>query len=322
MEALPYQITGGRWHVTGPLPNDCQLIETDQGQIFTDAVGTPQPDCFGVYWEAVGPDTDTQNCRDCDLEPLCRTATVHFHIPKVLAAAGGQVTDRTVEAIAPELELNHEAVAVLLKEFQRTTAPQQGVQPKRPKRRPPGSAERHVPPPGGTEGGPPENPMLAPSAQIVTDGATQTAIKALYAQLARVWDSRRMIWIRPWEARIAWKRERQQNRWIDQLLPGMILRRSYAGKWWTVKVRWQAYQFQGRLYPTLGAVTQAIFSQVPLRHRMRRKEMEAPSLVVRFWCLEKLLTVSADRKKVPEAAERQVRWLLHRFSQECEQPAD
>jgi hypothetical protein len=153
--------------------------------------------------------------------------------------------------------------------------------------------------------------MLAPSVQIVMDGAGQLAAKALYAQLAKVWDVHRRIWIRPWESRIQWMRERRASSWINQLIPGMILRRSYAGKWWTVKVHRHAYQFQGCMYPTLVAVTSDLFAQVPARHRTRQREMAYPSVVSRFWCLPKLLSV--DRGQVPQVAEQEVRRLLSRF---------
>lgn len=314
MEALPYQITGGRWLVTGPLPNDCQLIERNGQQIFTDAVGNPQPECFGVFWEAVGPETDTENCRDCDLEPLCRMATVHFRIPAALKGLGGPLGEHTAAALAPKLELNCEAVLALVGDWRALNEPAQGVQPKRPKRVPPAAGgEKAGPPEPG--GGPPENPMCAPSAQIVAGGATQPATKILYARLAKVWDAHRRIWIRPWEARSQWQQERQANEWIRRLLPGMILRRSFAGQWWTVQVHSHAYQFQGRRYPTLTAITGEVFSQVPVRHRtQQQRTIHCPSHVARFWCLPKLLEV--DRRKVAGVAETMLERLHNRFWRE------
>lgn len=297
MSEKPYQISGGRWLVTGTLPNDCKLIEREGEQVFTDAVGNPQPECFGVFWEAIGPEADTENCRDCDLEPMCRLATVNFRVPQVLREIG----EATVEALAPQMELNHEATAALLGDHCQLTVPH-GVQPKRPKRAPPPAGEGQIGPLPDVTGGPPANPMFAPSAQIVLDGATQTAAKKISAQLARVWDVHRRIWIRPWEAHLQWKRERVANEWIRQLLPGMILRRSYAGKWWTVQVHKHAYQFQGCLYPTLTAITVEICQKVPARQRMRWQTTQYPSHVARFWCLPKLLLENVERQKAAMAA--------------------
>lgn len=311
MDAHPYAIRGGRWVVTGPLPNNCELQETEGAQVFVDATGEPQPECFGVWWEALGPPEDTVNCRDCDMEPMCRLAVVHFRLPQIVKSAA--VEAQTVEAMAPELELNHDAVAALLEDYQRVHAPPSAsANVKRPKRQP---IQRPEPPPGDEEGGPPRNPTRAPSARLVVGGATQSVAKRIYAQLAKVWDAERRIWIRPWEARLQWKREREGDPWLRRLEPGMILHRSRAGRWHTVRVCPHSYQYRGRKYPTMAMVTAEVFRVSPGRRQFRAKVPRSPRSLARFWCLPELFRTPPNQL-VEAGAEREVKRLHSKFYNE------
>lgn len=304
-----YAIRGGRWVVTGPLPNNCELTESEGAQIFVDATGEPQPDCFGVWWEAVGPAEETAHCVDCDMAPMCRVATVHFRLPQVLQQSA-TVGALTIEAIAPELELNHTAVAALLEDYQRMNAPRSAAENvKRPKRAPP---RRNGGPPVESNGGPPRNPTRAPSAMLVADGAMPTVAKRIYARLAKVWDAERRIWIRPWEARLQCLRERQGSPWLQRLEPGMILHRSRQGRWHTVRVCRHSYQYRGRRYPTLAMVTAEVFRICPGPRRSRGKVPRSPQSLAVFWCLAELFR-SPPNELVVRGAEREATRLLRKF---------
>jgi len=283
---LPLRREGGRWIATGPLPNDVRIKETPDGQIFTNAAGESQPECFGRYWEAVGPDND--DCSVCELEPVCKYAVVHVYLPTVLGELETQIDEATVETLAPELDLNHEAVRALLADYQAAHQPESAAsKAKRPKRAPRQRVAASV----GVDakGAPTENPTLAPAAQLVTVGASQNLIARFSARIAEVWDAERRVWLRPWESKWRRDQERKANEWIARLVQGMILRRSYAGRWWEVEVcRW-AYRFHRIKFPTLQAATEALLQEASRFRRMRVVRLSSPEQVAQWWCLPRLL---------------------------------
>ena len=292
---VPLKREGGRWIVTGPLPNGVQIKDTSAGQVFASEAGELQPECFGRYWEAIGPESD--DCRVCDLEPVCRFAVVHVFLPTVLGDLADCIDEATVATLAPELKINHEAMRALLADYQAAHEPETAAsKTKRPKRAPRRRvvAETHA----DSEGAVTENPTLAPAAQLVAVGASPGLIASVSARIAEAWDAERRLWLRPWEAKWRRDQERKADEWIARLVQGMILRRSFAGWWWEVEVcRW-GYRFHRIKYPTLQAATVALLSKAPHRHRMRTIDVSSPAKVSRWWCLPKLLLPQASNRSV------------------------
>lgn len=285
-QTVPVRIVGGRWEATGPLPDGIKIQDTpDGGQIFVDGNGEPQPDCFGAFWEAVGPDSD--DCLSCDMQAICRMAVVHFRLPEVLQQAGNGIERGVVDAIAPELGISVEAVRVLMEDYQAAQAQSASAKTKRPKRAPPGKRKTTE------KGAPPENPSLASSVLLVADGANQSMVRGVCARVAEVWDMERRIWLRPWESKIKRDREREGNEWIARLVPGMVLRRHYAGQWWTLKIVRFGYQMEGIKYPTLREATAALIFQVAPR-RPHPVRVLSPQGLVRWWKLPQLLCLKVE----------------------------
>lgn len=307
--SIPLHREGGRWIATGPLPNNATLRDRSDGQVFVSESGQPQPECFGKSWEAVGP--DAEECAPCDLEPICRHVMVRVYLPTVLEELGPTVEAQTVEALAPELALNHEAVAALLEDYRATQEPiTAATKAKRPKRPP----RRRVLSETGAQGAPTENPTVAPGAQLVVAGVSQSLMARARAKIAGAWDAERRLWIRPWEAKLQRDREREASPWIGRLVPGMILRRSHAGRWWTLEVCKFGYQFQGIKYPTLRAATVELLAQVRHPRHTPGWEMLTPSQAARWWCLPRLLLpLPADRKQIRRVVDLEVKRLRSAF---------
>lgn len=309
--SIPLKREGGRWIATGPLPNNVTLRERSDGQVFVSESGQLQPDCFGLCWEAVGPGPDSEECKPCDMEPLCRHAMVQVHLPTVLEQVGPALEAQTAEALAPELGVNHEAVNALLEDYRATHEPTTAAsKTKRPKRPP----RRRVLSETGAEGAPTENPMLAPGAQLVVAGASRSLMAKACAKIAEAWDAERRLWVRPWEAKLQRDREREASPWIARLVPGMILRRSFAGTWWTLTVCKYGYQFQGIKYPTLRAATTVLLKRAGHPRQQSGWDMVTPNEAARWWCLPRLLLpLPADRQQIKRMVDREVERLRNVF---------
>lgn len=320
---VPLRREGNRWIATGPLPNEVAIKDTPEGQVFVSDQGEPQPECFGQCWAAVGPDSDA--CRQCDMEPMCRLEMAQVHLPALIDGLALKTEELTVEALAPEVGVNDEAVRVLLEDYRAglELEPEPEPEPenaatktKRPKRAP----RRRVVAEASeaeAEGAPTENPTLAPAAQLVAVGASPSLTAKLSAKIATAWDAERRVWLRPWEAKIRRDKERKASPWIARLLPGMELRRKHAGRWWSLRVCRLGYQFQGIKYPTLQAATEALLLGVRHRRLTRVPDVSSPGKVAQWWCLPKLLLpIPRDRDKITHAAALEIERLRNVFSQD------
>ncbi len=279
--------------------------------MFVDTDGDTEPECFGEYWEAVGPDDETWDCRGCDYQDICRTAVVQQKMRKLIPT----LDSPTVQEVSEHLEINPEATEILMQDYRALyeTTRTKAKRPKRsPKKKQPESAAQAPESPPET-GGPPENPMRASSAQPAADGAPSISAR-IYARIVGVWDVEHRLWLRPWEAQRARMVERSQSKWIRRLYPGMVLRRRFQGKMWTVRVCRYGYQLQGIKYPTLRAATQALQALVAARRLIPAQSLSTPQEVAKWWRLPVLLTPVRDyQKRASQASTAEVSWLLKRY---------
>jgi hypothetical protein len=94
---------------------------------------------------------------------------------------------------------------------------------------------------------------------------------------------------RPWGQHTwakRWYLEQRRSKEIAMLVPGMMLHREYKGVIHRVRVRERDYLYvtQGKVYPTLNAVTTAITGKT----KCRNGRWLAPISAIRFWNLRRL----------------------------------
>lgn len=261
-----------------------------------------RPECFGVLWD---PPAD-ESCRDCGAEAHC---AAHFAVTLggLVKARGGQFDEA---ALANEVDVSEEAVRVAWRRFTGVPAPKPQL-----------STREEASSKSPSKSKPPAKPL--PKSKAKPKRKTKRKAKArpkakplrIDAKIVDVPlpDLSGGVSVRPGRKGSAveierlkdlppgtpkgdrgklmerWKRERERSAVIaEQVTPGTILRRDYKGVRHEVVCRLGYYQYHGREYPTLYAVTRAIVGTKEYSRGDRKGQTrKSPTWsATRFWKLK------------------------------------
>lgn len=236
--------------------------------------GEEQPECFGVFWEAI-PGKAGQQCRDCAFNEVCLDRFVQTTLPKAEGSLGPKADATEVGKKLDGLSSKAIETARAYRDQQQQQspspteedaemAPRKKKAPAKKKAKKKAAAKKKAP--AKKKAAPKEavtksRPKKAPSAKRATGGAKS---KKKNAVNAKAQGDSAMV---PWGEHTflsRWEKERARSPLIAKLTPGRKLSVEWprgSGDTYTVTCKKGFYEYNGEKFPTLYKVTEHITQQ-------------------------------------------------------------
>lgn len=296
-----------------------------EGKLVID--GSSQPECFGIFWEAVDGACDLcggsgkgdgdavcQECRGtgrrgclrCSFKHHCLDRFAETTLAKAQEVLGSSATPESlgeITQICPEAVLVAMAHQNTKREVKRAPASDPPVQkpaadPKQ-KKKPPKKKEAAAVKPPKKKRPPKAGPSVKRAAVPAKKKVAKKRAKPAKARAgARRNQSRDNM-----EER--WQRERERSSAIAALPIGLRLKRPYNGAWYQCRVKQGYYLFEGKKYATLYMVTKEITGtrKAPKQRNTETGERAEGTRqlcnwsAAKFWRLKKVLAdIEAGRR--------------------------